>query len=70
MVSSSLVLFLCSAPAEPVPPSRPARPVAARNASARIIEALDELEDGNARFGLSLEPAPVEKLALERPDTL
>ena len=39
-------------------------------APARIVEALDELEDGNARFGLRLEPAPVEKLALERPDTL
>ena len=35
-------------------------------AAAWIVEALDELEDGHARFGLRLEPAAIEKLALER----
>ena len=32
--------------------------------SPRIVEALDELEHGHARFGLGLEAAPIEKLAL------
>src|SRR6202158_1070943 len=32
----------------------------------RIVEALDELEDGDARFGLGLEATPIEQLAFER----
>src|SRR6266850_7601561 len=32
----------------------------------RIVEALDEFEDGNARLGLGLEAATIEQLALER----
>ena len=34
--------------------------------TARIVEALDELEDSNARFGLRLEATPIEQLAFER----
>src|ERR1700674_4786801 len=34
--------------------------------TARIVEAFDELERRDPRFGLRLEPAPVEKLALQR----
>ena len=33
---------------------------------ARIVEALDELEDGHARFGLRLEATPIEQLTFER----
>jgi hypothetical protein len=33
--------------------------------SARIVETLDELEDGNARLGLRLEATPTEQLAFE-----
>jgi hypothetical protein len=33
-------------------------------ASARIVEALDELEHGHAGFGLRLEPSSIEKLGL------
>jgi hypothetical protein len=32
----------------------------------RIVEALDELEDGDACFGLGLEAMPIEQLAFER----
>lgn len=32
----------------------------------RIVEALDEFEDGDARLGLRLECAPIEQLAFER----
>lgn len=34
--------------------------------AARIVEALDELEHGHPRFGLGLEPVPIQGLALER----
>jgi hypothetical protein len=33
--------------------------------SVRIVETLDELEDGNARLGLRLEATPIEQLAFE-----
>lgn len=33
---------------------------------ARIVEALDEFEDGHARFGLRLEATPIEQLTFER----
>ena len=33
---------------------------------ARIVETLDELEDGNARLGLRPEATPIEQLAFER----
>jgi hypothetical protein len=32
----------------------------------RIVKALDEFEDGHARFGLGLEATPIEQLAFER----
>ena len=34
--------------------------------TARIVETFDELERRDPRLGLGLEPAPVEKLALQR----
>ena len=37
-----------------------------RVAAARIVEALDELEDRHARLGLRPEPSPVQQLAFER----
>src|ERR1700687_762532 len=33
---------------------------------ARIVEALDEFEDGHARFGLVLEATPIKQLAFKR----
>src|SRR5271169_4657622 len=37
-----------------------------RMATARVVEALDELEHRGPRLGLRLEAAPVEKLAFQR----
>ena len=48
--------------------SRDARGVAV--AAARIIPALDELEDRHARLGLDTERTPVDELALQRGEKL